>query len=79
MSILLAFSVIIPSLASIKPASATDTIPDAVNITLHKRVFKDGDKPNDVLNTGEVMDFGGTPLPNLALPSMTSQMNILKN
>lgn len=65
MSILLAFSVIIPSLASIKPASATDTIPDAVNITLHKRVFKDGDKPNDVLNTGEVMDFGGTPLPNV--------------
>lgn len=65
MSILLAFSVIIPSLASIKPASATDTIPDAVNITLHKRVFKAGDKPNDVLNTGEVMDFGGTPLPNV--------------
>lgn len=65
MSILLAFSVIIPSLASVKPASATDTIPDAVNITLHKRVFKDGDKPNDVLNTGEVMDFGGTPLPNV--------------
>lgn len=66
MSILLAFSVIIPSLASIKPASATDTIPDAVNITLHKRVFKDGQKPSDIQNTGELMEnFGGTALPNV--------------
>ena len=66
MSLLLVASVLIPSLASAKTVNADETIPEKVNITVHKRVFKDGNLPENTQNTGELMpNFGGEALPNV--------------
>ncbi|MEY8584314.1 SpaH/EbpB family LPXTG-anchored major pilin [Ligilactobacillus animalis] len=66
MSLLLVASVLIPSLASAKTVNADETIPENVNITVHKRVFKDGNLPEDKQNTGDLMpNFGGEALPNV--------------
>ena len=66
MSLLLVASVLIPSLASAKTVNADETIPEKVNITVHKRVFKDGNLPEDKQNTGDLMpNFGGEALPNV--------------
>lgn len=66
MSLLLVASVLIPSLASAKTVNADETIPEKVNITVHKRVFKEGKLPENTQNTGELMpNFGGEALPNV--------------
>ncbi|WOY88514.1 SpaH/EbpB family LPXTG-anchored major pilin [Ligilactobacillus murinus] len=66
MSLLLVASVLIPSLASAKTVNADENIPENVNITVHKRVFKDGELPENTQNTGELMpNFGGEALPNV--------------
>lgn len=66
MSLLLVASVLIPSLASAKTVNADETIPENVNITVHKRVFKEGELPENTQNTGELMpNFGGEALPNV--------------
>lgn len=66
MSLLLVASVLIPSLASAKTVNADENVPENVNITVHKRVFKDGNLPGDKPNTGDLMpDFGGEALPNV--------------
>ncbi|MEY8737636.1 SpaH/EbpB family LPXTG-anchored major pilin [Lactobacillus sp. AN1001] len=66
MSLLLVASLLIPSLASAKTVNANETIPENVNITVHKRVFKDGNLPEDKQNTGDLMpNFGGEALPNV--------------
>lgn len=66
MSLLLVASVLIPSLASAKTVNADENVPENVNITVHKRVFKDGNLPGDKPNTGDLMpDFGGEALPNI--------------
>lgn len=68
MSLLLVASVLIPSLASAKTVNADENIPENVNITVHKRVFKDGELPENTQNTGELMpNFGGEALPNVGL------------
>ncbi|WP_025087129.1 SpaH/EbpB family LPXTG-anchored major pilin [Ligilactobacillus apodemi] len=65
MSILLLASIIVPGLASVKSVSADETIPDKVNVTVHKRVF-DSETPAPTQNTGNIMsDFGGDALPNV--------------
>lgn len=66
MSLLLVASVLIPSLASAKTVNADENIPEKVNITVHKRVFKEGELPENTQNTGELMpNFGGEALPNV--------------
>lgn len=66
MSLLLVASVLIPSLASAKTVNADENIPENVNITVHKRVFKEGELPENTPNTGELMpNFGGEALPNV--------------
>lgn len=66
MSLLLVASVLIPSLASAKTVNADENIPENVNITVHKRVFKEGELPENTQNTGELMpNFGGEALLNV--------------
>lgn len=66
MSLLLVASVLIPSLSGAKIVNADENIPENVNITVHKRVFKDGELPENTQNTGDLMpNFGGEALPNI--------------
>lgn len=71
MSLLLLASVLVPSLGSLGTVKADevntnpDSVPNEVNITVHKRVFDDK-LPGLTQNTGEEMpNFGGNALPNI--------------
>lgn len=61
-SIILVVPLVFQLFASVQTVNA-DTTSDAFNVTLHKRVFDEGQVPADKQNTGDVMsDFGGTGL-----------------
>lgn len=61
-SIILVVPLVSQLFASVQTVNA-DTANDAFNVTLHKRVFDEGQVPADKQNTGDVMsDFGGTGL-----------------
>ncbi|WP_273711406.1 SpaH/EbpB family LPXTG-anchored major pilin [Leuconostoc mesenteroides] len=60
-AILLVLPLLVSALFGITNVSADTT--DSVNVTLHKRVFDEGQVPDSKTNTGEVdNNFGGTPL-----------------
>lgn len=60
---LLLLSVLFVSTKTVFAAGQEDAL-DAtkVNITLNKRIWDEGKTPTAIQNTGETMDFGGTPL-----------------
>lgn len=61
-SIILVVPLVFQLFASVQTVNA-DTANDEFNVTLHKRVFDEGQVPADKHNTGDVMsDFGGTGL-----------------
>lgn len=64
MSLLLLASVLVPSLGSLGTVKA-DEVTDTVDITVHKRLFKDGEA-DSIQNTGDVIDgVSGEALPNI--------------
>ena len=61
-SIILVVPLVFQLFASVQTVNA-DTTSDTFNVTLHKRVFDEGQVPADKQNTGDVMsDFDGTGL-----------------
>lgn len=60
-AILLVLPLLVSALLGVTNVSADTT--DSVNVTLHKRVFDEGQVPDSKTNTGEIdNNFGGTPL-----------------
>src|SRR5574337_500711 len=60
---LLLLSVLFVSTKTVFAAGQEDALDAAkVNITLNKRIWDEGKTPTAIQNTGETMDFGGTPL-----------------
>ena len=60
--LLMATTLLASSLVGIGAVNAETTVPDTAQITVHKRVFSEGETPDPIQNTGEIMDFGGTAL-----------------
>ena len=60
-TILLVLPLLLSAVLGVANVSADST--DTVNVTLHKRVFDEGQVPANKTNTGDVdSSFGGTPL-----------------